>query len=112
MRRDPIPISEELKNIIDIEKGEDVKTSEVGIEIIPETKIKMCTFNVQKSWNNLSLHLAQNQEIDIHIITEPPWREIKKLASGKSPKGIGYENTVNHSDYLCLGASKDARVCI
>ena len=112
MRREPFPIPRELREIINLERGAEIESHEIGTGSVPETKIKMCTFNVQKSWNNLSLHLEQNRGTDIHIITECPWREIKRLASGKSPKGIGYENTVNHRDYICLGVASDARVCI
>lgn len=75
-------------------------------------KIRMTEYNAQKSWQNLDLYLTSNNNIDIHIITEPPWRTVKNVASGKSAKGIPYENTVGNHQYICLGMHKDARVCI
>ena len=94
-------------------------------------KIDFVSCNVQKSAPNMVHLLEQYRTRDVIFVQEPYWGFIKNVATsvdangvpfgsmGFTPEaaghtqsdGIPYDNTIAHTNFICLGAKEGSRVC-
>lgn len=80
-------------------------------EIQEVNSLQCVSFNANCSWLNVTTVLETYRDHDIVCIQEPPWRVIKHVPSTTRADGDPYENTVGHRNFVCLGMSKDSKVC-
>lgn len=72
--------------------------------------LRCVSCNVQRSQANTTILLERFCDADIICVQESFWGLIRYIPSPTSTEGDPYYNTVTHPHFICLGASRTARV--